>query len=59
LVGLKEGAFLKINTLEPESRIKYEGIVNNSIDSILNIKSKNWIVLSHPSSIAIYSRDSW
>ena len=56
-MGLREGAILKINTLELEQRLKYEGIVNNSIDCILHVKSKNWLVLGHPSALTIYSPD--
>lgn len=57
IVGLKEGGLMKINSLEPEQRSRYEGIVNNSVDSILQIKNKNWLVLGHPSAITIYSTD--
>jgi hypothetical protein len=56
-VGLKEGAIMKINTIESEQRIRYEGIVNNSVDSILLVKSKNWLILAHPTAITIYSPD--
>lgn len=55
MVGLREGAVVKVNTLETEQRVRYEGIVNNSIDKITHIKGKNWLVLSHPSSMTIYS----
>lgn len=57
MVGLQEGGVMKINTLEPEQRLRYEGIVNNSIDTITPIKGKNWLVLGHPSALAIYSPD--
>jgi hypothetical protein len=48
---------MKINTLEPDQRLKYEGIVNNSIDNIVQVKNKNWLILSHPSALTIYSPD--
>ena len=54
-MGLKEGALMKINTLELEQRLKYEGIINNSITSMLQIKNKNWLVLAHPTALTIYS----
>jgi hypothetical protein len=57
VVGLREGAIIKINTLELEQRLKYEGIANCSVDSILQVKNKNWFVLAHPSALAIYSPD--
>jgi hypothetical protein len=57
IVGLKEGAFMKFNTLELEQRSKYEGIVNNSIESITHVKNKNWVVLAHPTALTIYSPD--
>lgn len=48
---------MKINTLEPEQRLRYEGIVNDSVDSITTLKSKNWLVLGHPTALTIYSAD--
>jgi hypothetical protein len=54
---LKEGAIMKINTLELEQRLKYEGIANNSVDNILTVKNKNWLILAHPTALAIYSPD--
>jgi hypothetical protein len=54
-VGLKEGAVMRINTLELEQRVKYEGIINNSITNMLQIKSKNWLVLAHPTALTVYS----
>ena len=38
--------------------MRYEGIVNNSIDVITAIKSKNWLVLGHPNALSIYGRES-
>jgi hypothetical protein len=57
VVGLKEGAIMKMNTLELEQRLKYEGIANNSIDSMIQVKNKNWLILAHPTALAIYSPD--
>ena len=57
MVGLLEGGLVKINTLEPDQRMRYEGIVNDSVDRIASIKGKNWLVLSHPSAMTIYSPD--
>jgi hypothetical protein len=57
VVGLREGGIMRVNTLEPEQRVRYEGIVNNSVDQITAIKGKNWLVLAHPSAMAIYSPD--
>jgi hypothetical protein len=57
VIGLKEGGLMRINSLEPEQRVRYEGIVNNSVDRITPIRGKNWLVLSHPSAITIYSND--
>ncbi len=48
---------MKINTIEPDLRLKDEGIVNNSIDQIAQVKNKNWLVLAHPSALTIYSPD--
>ena len=48
---------MKINTIESELRVKYEGIVNNSIDHIVQVKNKNWLILGHPSALTIYSPD--
>ena len=39
---------MKVNTIEPEQRVRYEGIVNNSVDQITSVKGKNWLVLGHP-----------
>lgn len=57
IVGMREGAIMKINTLELEHRLKYEGIANCPVHSILQVKNKNWLVLAHPSALAIYSPD--
>jgi hypothetical protein len=46
---------VKVNTLEPEQRMRYEGIVNDAVERIAPIKGKNWLVLSHPSAMTIYS----
>jgi len=46
---------MKFNTLETEQRIRYEGIVNNSVDQLAVTKGKNWLVLAHPSAMTIYS----
>ena len=54
---MREGGLIRINTLEPDQRVMFEGIVNNSVDRITPIKGKNWLVLSHPSSMSIYSPD--
>jgi len=57
VVGLLEGGLVKVNTLEPDQRMRYEAIVNDSIERITPIKGKNWLVLSHPSAMTIYSPD--
>ena len=46
---------MKVNTIEPEQRVRYEGIVNNSVYQITSVKGKNWLVLGHPSALAVYS----
>lgn len=46
---------MAINAIEPDNRCKYEGIVNNSIDSMLQIRSNNWIVAGHPNALSFYS----
>ncbi len=55
IVGLKEGGIVTINAIEPDDRSKYEGIVNNSIDSLFQIKGNNWIVAGHPNALTFYS----
>ena len=55
VVGLREGGIIKLNTLEPEQRLRYEGIVNDSIDYTLHIKNKNMLLLAHPSALSLYS----
>lgn len=46
---------MAINAIEPEDRSKYEGIVNNSIDSLFQIRGKNWLVAAHPNALTFYS----
>lgn len=46
---------MTINAIEPDDRSKYEGIVNNSIDSLFQIRSKNWLVAGHPNALTFYS----
>jgi hypothetical protein len=57
VVGLREGGLLRLNTLEPEQRVRYEGIVNGPVERITPVRGKNWLVLSHPTAMAIYSPD--
>lgn len=46
---------MTINVIEPDDRSKYEGIVNNSIDSMFQIKDKNWLVVAHSNALTFYS----
>ena len=55
VIGLREGGITTINAIEPDDRSKYEGIVNNSIDSLFQIKGKNWLVAAHPNALTFYS----
>ena len=55
MIGLREGGLIKLNTLEPEQRLRYEGIVNDSVDHTLHIKSKNLLLLTHPSALSMYT----
>lgn len=55
IIGLREGGVVTINTILPDERGKYEGIVNNSIDVMYMVKSKNWLVACHPNAMAFYS----
>jgi hypothetical protein len=57
IVGLREGGIISLNAIEPEDRSKYEGIVNNSIDCLHQIKGKNWIMAGHPNALAFYSSE--
>lgn len=57
IVGLKEGGIISLNAIEPENRCKYEGIVNNSIDSLLQVKGSNLIVAGHPNALTFYSME--
>jgi len=57
IVGMKEGGLMKINCLEPDQRLRYEGIVNNCINYLLLTKGKSWLIAGHPSAITIYSPD--
>jgi hypothetical protein len=55
LIGLREGGIAAFNAIEPEERSKYEGIVNNSIDTLFQIKGKNWLMAGHPNAMSLYS----
>jgi hypothetical protein len=57
IVGLREGGIVTLNAIEPDQRSKYEGIVNNSIDCLYQLKGKNWIMAGHPNAIAFYSSE--
>lgn len=46
---------MTINAIEPDDRSKYQGIVNNSIESLFQIKGKNWILAAHSNALAFYS----
>ncbi len=46
---------MSFNAIEPDERTKYEGIVNNSIDNLIFLKAKNWLVAGHPNSMSFYS----
>jgi hypothetical protein len=55
IIGLREGGIMTINAIEPDDRSKYEGIVNNSIESLFQIKGKNWLLAAHSNALAFYS----
>lgn len=48
---------MKINSIETDQRLKYEGIVNGSVNSISFIKSKGWLALGHDSALTFYSQE--
>lgn len=54
-MGLKEGGIMSINSIDPEQRLRYEGLVNDSIDSMFFVKGKNWLVAQHPTAMTFYS----
>lgn len=55
VLGLKEGAILKVNSIDTEQRIKYEGIVNRGVESLTGLKGKSWLAVSHSNALALYS----
>lgn len=54
-MGTREGSIISLNCLEPDQRTRFEGIVNNEVESLSILKSKNWLVASYPSSMGVYS----
>ena len=57
VVGLREGGIVTFNAIEPDDRSKYEGIVNNSIDYMFQLKGKNWLMAGHPNAMTLYTAE--
>ena len=46
---------ISINSIDPEIRTKYEGIVNQPINGIYQLKGKPWFLATYPTAMGIYS----